>query len=114
MEKAEALSSFCLSFHKLFFPHLSMPWTSRQRLGGQSPSHGKRRLCLRAPEDLDKSRGPQAVHGRVLRDLADRTVRALSIWQLWQSCEAPRDWREKGLRTQGFLIAPSQYLKQIY
>lgn len=49
---------------------------------------------------MHKSMGPKAVHGRVLRDLAGGTVAALSIWQSWHSCGAPRDQR-KGIKASG-------------
>lgn len=71
---------------------------------------------MRPPEDLNvhKSMGPKALHPRVLRDLADGTAEALIILESHGSHVKPPETGEKGIRLQGDLTAPCQYLKQIY
>lgn len=60
--------------------------------------------------NLHKSMGPKAMHARVLRDLADGTAEALSVWQSRQSCKAPRDSR-KGNKASGIPYCTLSVLK---
>jgi len=48
-EKAEVLNKIFASV----FPHLSSGWTTRRRLGEQSPSQRKRRSGSWSPEELE-------------------------------------------------------------
>ncbi|KAK4821037.1 hypothetical protein QYF61_012217 [Mycteria americana] len=65
------------------FPHLLSGWTTRQGLGEQSPSHCK---GISGSWNLNthKSMGPDEMHPRVLRELADS----------WQSGEVRGDWKK--------------------
>lgn len=53
------------------------------------------------------------MHYRVLRDLSDGTVRYSPSGSCGSHVKPP-ETGEKGIRPQGYLIAPCQYLKQIY
>ncbi|GAB0209066.1 mitochondrial enolase superfamily member 1 [Grus japonensis] len=94
MEKAEVLNDFFASvFTGKCLSHTAQVTEGRDWENAEPPTVGEDQVreYLRNLK-VHKSMGPDEMHPRVLRELADEVARPLSII-CWQSGEVPADWK---------------------